>query len=138
VTLEVAGRRSGRVVRFPLGMADWDGQWYLVPMLGGQCNWVQNVRAADGRATLRRRRAVKCQLVEVPVRERAPIIKRYLGQVPGARPHIPVDRHAPVAGFEAISSRYPVLRVVLRATDPDGTPAAHPRQRPAPIKDGKK
>ena len=26
VTLEVAGRRSGRVARFPLGMADWDGQ----------------------------------------------------------------------------------------------------------------
>jgi hypothetical protein len=23
VTLEVAGRRSGRVTRFPLGMADW-------------------------------------------------------------------------------------------------------------------
>jgi hypothetical protein len=30
VTLEVVGRRSGRVVRFPLGMADQDGQWYLV------------------------------------------------------------------------------------------------------------
>jgi len=39
VTLEVTGRRSGRTVRFPLGMADWQGHWYLVPMLGGQCNW---------------------------------------------------------------------------------------------------
>ena len=44
VTLEVPGRRSGRVARFPLGMADLDGQWYLVPMLGEQCNWVRNVR----------------------------------------------------------------------------------------------
>jgi hypothetical protein len=50
VTLEVRGRRSGQVVRFPLGMADWEGEWYLVPMLGGQCNWVLNVRAAGGRA----------------------------------------------------------------------------------------
>jgi hypothetical protein len=114
VTLEVTGRRSGRVVRFPLGMADRDGQWYLVPMLGDRSNWVQNVRAAGGRATLRHRRAVACRLVEVPVSERAPIIKRYLEQVPGARPHIPVDRHAPVADFEAISSRYPVFRVVPR------------------------
>lgn len=112
VTLEVAGRRSGRIVRFPLGMADWGGRWYLVPMLGEQCNWVRNVRAADGWATLRRRHAVACRLVEVPVSERPMIIKRYLGKVPGARPHIPVDRHAPVADFEAISSRYPAFRVV--------------------------
>jgi polyisoprenoid-binding protein YceI len=112
VTLEVAGRRSGRVTRFPLGMADVDGEWYLVPMLGERCNWVLNVRAADGRVTLRHRRAVECRLVEVPVSERAPIIKRYLGRVPGARPHLPVGRHAPLAGFEAIADRYPVFRVV--------------------------
>jgi polyisoprenoid-binding protein YceI len=112
VTLEVPGRRSGRLARFPLGMADLGGQWYLVPMLGEQCNWVQNVRAADGRATLRHRRAVACRLVEVPVSERAPVIKRYLQQVPGARPHIAVDRRASVADFEAIAPRYPVFRVV--------------------------
>lgn len=111
VTLEVPGRRSGRVARFPLGMADHDGQWYLVPMLGEQCNWVQNVRAAGGRATLRHRRAVACRLVEVPVSDRAPVIKRYLEQVPGARPHIRVDRRAPVTDFEAIAPRYPVFRV---------------------------
>jgi polyisoprenoid-binding protein YceI len=112
VTLEVAGRRSGRLTRFPLGMADVGGEWYLVPMLGERCNWVQNVRAADGRAVLRRRGATECQLAEVPVSERAPIIKRYLARVPGARPHVPVDRRAPVADFEAIAARYPVFRVV--------------------------
>ncbi len=112
VTLEVVGRRSGRIVRFPLGMADWDGQWYLVSMLGGQCNWVRNVRAADGRAMLRRRRPVPCRLVEVPTSERAPIIKRYLQKAPGGRPHIPVDRHAAAAEFEPIAARYPVFRVV--------------------------
>lgn len=111
VTLEVPGRRSGRVTRFPLGMADLGGQWYLVPMLGERCNWVQNVRAAGGRATLRHGRAVACRLGEVPVGERAPIIKRYLQQVPGGRPHIPVDRRAPEADFEAIAPRYPVFRV---------------------------
>jgi hypothetical protein len=99
-------------------MADWDGQWYLVTMLGERCNWVRNVRAADGQATLRHRRAVKCRLVEVPVRERAPIIKRYLDKVPGARPHIPIDRRAAVADFAAIAGRYPVFLVT--------TPRAHP------------
>ena len=112
VTLEVAGRRSGQVTRFPLGMADVDGEWYLVSMLGERCNWVKNVRAADGRVTLRHRRVTPCQLVEVPVSERAPIIKRHLARVPGARPHVPVDRHAPLADFEPIAARYPVFRVV--------------------------
>jgi len=112
VTLEVAGRRSGRVARFPLGMADWDGRWYLVSMLGEGCNWVQNVRAADGRAVLRRRRAVTCQLAEVPVAERAAIIRRYLEKVPGGRPHIPVSPGAPLAEFEAVAARYPVFQVI--------------------------
>jgi F420H(2)-dependent quinone reductase len=112
VTLEVTGRRSGQLVRFPLGMADWDGQWYLVSMLGEQCNWVQNVRAAEGRAVLWHLRPVSCRLVEVPACERSPIIRRYLHKVPGARPHVPVDRHAPEAAFEAISEQYPVFRIV--------------------------
>lgn len=116
VALEVRGRRSGRIARFPLGMADWNGQWYLVPMLGEQCNWVQNVRARDGRAILRHRRATACRLFEVPVSERAPIIRRYLETVPGARPHIPVSRDAATADIEAISPRYPVFRVVPQET----------------------
>jgi polyisoprenoid-binding protein YceI len=31
--------------------------------------------------------------------------------VPGARPHVPVDRRAPLAEFEAIAARYPAFRV---------------------------
>ncbi len=119
VTLEVPGRRSGRITRFPLGMAEQDGRRYLVSMLGNQCHWVQNVRAADGWVTLRHRRAVACRLIEVPAGERAPIIKRYLEQVPGARPHIPVDRHAPVTEFEAIASRYPVFVITPASATSD-------------------
>jgi hypothetical protein len=115
VTLEVPGRTSGRTTSFPLGMADWQHQWFLVSMLGDRCNWVQNVRAADGRVVLRHGRRRTCQLVEVPPSERAPIIKRYLEKVPGGRPHIPVDRHAPVADFAAVADRYPVFRVEPRA-----------------------
>jgi hypothetical protein len=111
VTLEVPGRKSGRTTQFPLGMADLDGQWYLVSMLGEGCNWVKNVRANRGYATLRHGRSVTCHLIEVPTEDRAPIIKRYLNQVPGGRPHIPVDRLAPVSEFEAIAKEYPVFRV---------------------------
>ncbi|SDT49257.1 hypothetical protein SAMN04489716_4085 [Actinoplanes derwentensis] len=114
ITLEVRGRSSGRVTRFPLGMADWQGHWYLVPMLGADCNWVRNVRAADGHAVIRHGRARPCHLAELPVPERAPILRRFLQQVPGARPHLPVDRNAPLPDFAAIADRYPVFRVDYR------------------------
>jgi hypothetical protein len=112
VILEVASRRSGRLVRSPLSMVDWHGQSYLVPTRGAQCNWVKNVHAADGRATIRRRRAVGCRLVEVAVSQRPAIIRRYLARTPGARLYIPVGRRAPLAEFEAIAARYPVFRVI--------------------------
>jgi len=124
VTLEVAGRRSGRTTRFPLGMARLDGRWYLVPMLGERCNWVQNVRAAQGLVALRHGRTMRCRLQEVPVDERPPILKRYLQQVPGARPHFPVSRHADVTDFEAIASRYPVFLV-----PPSSDPPRRPKRR---------
>lgn len=126
VTLEVPGRRTGRPTRFPLGMADRDGRWYLVSMLGNDCNWVRNVRAAGGAVTIRRGRARRRQLVEIPVADRAPILQRYLRKVPGGRPHIPVAPDAPLAEFAAIAERYPVFRV-----DPVTPPAGPgtPRSR---------
>ncbi len=112
VVLEVPGRRTGRPTRFPLGMADVGADWYLVSMLGHECNWVRNVRAADGLATIRRLRAVRCRLVAIPPADRAPIIKRYLEVAPGGRPHIPVDQNAPLEEFEEVADRFPAFRVV--------------------------
>jgi deazaflavin-dependent oxidoreductase (nitroreductase family) len=112
VTLEVTGRRSGGATRFPLIAVDVHGAWYLVSMLGEDCNWVRNVRAAGGRAVVvRRRRRHRQLLVEVPVAERAPILKRYLAHAPGGRPHVPVEHRAPVDDFGAVAARYPVFRI---------------------------
>jgi deazaflavin-dependent oxidoreductase (nitroreductase family) len=111
VTLEVRGRRSGRVVSLPLVVAEVGGERYLVSMLGSDANWVRNVRAAGGRAVLRHGRRQAVRLEEVDPGVRAPILRRYLDLAPGARPHIPVDRHAPVAEFEPIAAQFPVFRV---------------------------
>ena len=54
-TLEVPGRRTGRLISFPVAVADYQGGRYLVSMLGNDANWVRNVRAARGRAVLRPR-----------------------------------------------------------------------------------
>lgn len=107
-------------------MADWNGHWYLVPMLGENCNWVRNVRAAHGHVTLRHRKPATSLLVEVPVDERPPILKRYLQKIPGARPHMTVDRRAPLADFATIAAQYPAFRVVPLADT--GSPAAPPTE----------
>ena len=112
VELEVTGRRTGRPLRLPLVLSHYRGERYLASMLGEDVNWVRNVRAAEGRAVLRHGRTEPVRLEEVPVAERAPILKQYLHDAPGARPHVPIDRHQPVADFEAIAADYPVFRVV--------------------------
>ncbi|MCB0244275.1 MAG: nitroreductase family deazaflavin-dependent oxidoreductase [Anaerolineae bacterium] len=111
VTLDVLGRRSGKTVSLPLAMAVVDGRRYLVSMLGVNANWVLNVKAAGGRATLRHGGAEKVILTEVDAGQRAPILKEYLRIAPGARPHIPVDKDAPLSEFEPIAVDYPVFRV---------------------------
>lgn len=112
VTLEVVGRRSGRTISFPLVMAVVDGERYLVSMLGEKVAWVQNVRAADGYAVLRHGRIEKVRLAEAPVEGRARVLKAYLQRAPGARPHVPVDKDAPLEAFEAIAAETPVFRVL--------------------------
>jgi len=111
VALEVRGRRTGRLISFPLMMADYQGERYLVAMLGEGANWAANVRAAGGLAVLRHGRREAVRLEEVDPRARAPILRRYLQVAPGARPHVPVDRRAPLAEFEQIAARYPVFRI---------------------------
>jgi len=113
VMLEVAGRRTGKKVSFPVVVADWQGERYLVSMLGEGTNWVRNVRAAGGRAVLRRGHREVIRLDEVDPGERAGILRRYLECAPGARAHIPVGRDAPRQEFERIAAQYPVFRVTV-------------------------
>jgi deazaflavin-dependent oxidoreductase (nitroreductase family) len=114
VTLEVRGRHSGRVISFPLAMVVLDGERYLVSMLGNQADWVRNVRAAGGHATLRHGRTEQVLLEEVAVEKRARVLKAYLRLAPGARPHISVDKDAPLETFEAIAAQIPVFRLASK------------------------
>ena len=120
VTLEVRGRKSGQTFSLPLVMAVMDGQRYLVSMLGDNVQWVQNVRAAGGRAVLRSGGREQVQLEEVAVQQRAAILRAYLQKAPGARPHVPLDKDAPLSEFEKIAATYPVFRVA--STSPPGKP----------------
>ncbi len=73
VTLEVAGRHSGRPISLPLVMVHVEGERYLISMLGEEANWVRNVRAAGGNVVLHhgRREAVRLPVFRVVPRNTA-------------------------------------------------------------------
>jgi deazaflavin-dependent oxidoreductase (nitroreductase family) len=111
VALEVTGRTSGRPVTLPLVVVIVQGERYLVSMLGDNVQWVKNVQAAGGRAVLHCGGREEVLLEEVPAAQRAPILRVYLRHAPGARPHMPVDKDAPLSDFERIAPAFPVFHV---------------------------
>jgi hypothetical protein len=118
VTLEVTGRKSGRTISLPVVIAIVDGQRYLVSMLGDNVHWVQNVRAAGGRALLRSGGREEVQLEEVAAGQRAPILRAYLQRGPGARPHVPVNKDATLEEFQRVAAAFPVFRVASNKVQP--------------------
>jgi deazaflavin-dependent oxidoreductase (nitroreductase family) len=111
--LETRGRRSGKPCLVQLVVARVGTERYLVSMLGENADWVRNVRASAGAAVLRHGVMESVRLEELPVSQRAPILKAYLQQAPGARPHFEVGREAPVAEFDKVAARYPAFRIVV-------------------------
>ena len=110
-TLEVRGRHSGKAVRLPLAIVPLGRSWYLVSMFGEQSGWVHNVRAAHGHAIVTHGRRRPVRLIELPIEERPPVLKRYTLLALGARPHLPVHWNDPLSKFVAIADRYPVFRM---------------------------
>jgi len=113
VTLETKGRRTGRILRVPLVVAELQGDRYLVSMLGENADWVRNVRASNGEAVMRHGIVERVRLQEVGVSERPPILRAYLKRAPGARPHFDIAFNAALEEFTRIAPRVPVFRVVL-------------------------
>jgi deazaflavin-dependent oxidoreductase (nitroreductase family) len=123
-TLEVKGRKSGRTISFPVVIAEYDRERYLVAMLGERTGWVRNVEAAGGAAVLRAGGRQDVHLEPVPADERSPILLRYLAVAPGARPHIPVDRNSAPEEIAAAAAHLPTFRI--EAPRPIATAEAAP------------
>ena len=111
IALEVPRRSGNGTQSIPLVVADLDGERYFVSMLGERSDWVRNVRAANGAATIHSGAREHVVLEEVPVEERAPVLKAYVKRAFGARPHFVPTPDSPLAEFEAVAAEYPVFRV---------------------------
>ncbi|WP_062204497.1 nitroreductase/quinone reductase family protein [Demequina salsinemoris] len=120
VTIAIRGRKSGRIRKLPILAIPVEGHRYLVA-LAGEAQWVRNVRAAGGRVTMRRGRRREVTLVELPVDQRAPVLKAYIGfgeTLGGAKTasqqaefYFGVDRDASLEELATIAEHYPVFRI---------------------------
>lgn len=118
ITLEVRGRASGRPVRVSLTQVHVGEARYLVS-LGGESQWVRNVRAAGGQAVLLSRGRTPVKLVEVPVEARAPILLAYVNQRAFTHSGAQSARHffglaAPptLEDMQRLGDRYPVFQIL--------------------------
>ena len=111
ITLQVKNRRDGRLGSTILVGAAHEGRRYVVSMLGERSEWVQNVRATQGAAFVKRGRPRPVVLREIPIAERAPILKSWARVATSGRKHLPVPHDAPLTAFEAIAPDYPVFRI---------------------------
>jgi deazaflavin-dependent oxidoreductase (nitroreductase family) len=120
VTLEVRGRRSGQPRRTPILRTSYQEEDYLVA-LAGESEWVRNVRAAAGRAVIRRRGGHRVRLVELPPEERPAVIAEYLRRgvqrsgsraaAQQARFYFGMNPDPSLEEIRAAAKYYPVFRV---------------------------
>lgn len=120
VVLEVMGRRSGTVRRVPLLQTRSGDHDHLVA-IAGESQWVRNVRAAGGTATIRRHTARRVHLEELPVDQRPQVIRDYLeaGRRRGsdrtvenqARYYFGIEPDATLDDIRQIAQHYPVFRI---------------------------
>lgn len=111
-TIVVCGRRSGKEHTTIATWIEHEGDRYFVSMSGQDSDWVKNVRAAQGRAELRRGARHPVRLEEVPVARRAEIIHAWYQRTWRAtESRLGIDPHAGLQEFERLAPDHPVFRI---------------------------
>ena len=110
--LTVRGRKSGRLYSTPVFIIEEDGQrWLVAPY--GERSWVKNARAA-GQVVLRRGRRSETIAIreELDPAQSAPVLKRYIAEVPITRKFFGVTHQSPLEDFIAEAPRHTVFLIV--------------------------
>jgi len=110
--LSVPGRKSGKLRTTPVSPLTVEGERYIIAGLE-EADWVKNVRSAGWGILARGREQGRVNLVELPIQERAPILREFPSKVPhGVQFFRQLYR---IVGtpeeFGALASRCPVFRV---------------------------
>ena len=110
--LSVPGRKSGQIRTIPVSPLMVEGERYIIAGLEG-ADWVKNARVAGWGILARGRDRERVSLVELPLRERGPVLREFPRKVPRG-----VQFFRQLYGisgtpeeFEALAPRCPVFRL---------------------------
>lgn len=109
--LSIPGRKTGKLRSTPVSVLTVDGKRYI--LTGLETGWVKNARAAGWGFLSYGRKKERVALVELPIEERAPILREFPQQVPYGMPFferlldLPNDPEA----FAQAAPRCPVFRI---------------------------
>jgi deazaflavin-dependent oxidoreductase (nitroreductase family) len=108
--LTVRGRKTGKLYSTPVSLVENDdGRWLVAPY--SENNWVRNARAA-GEATIARRGYKETlPATEVPVDERAPILKTYFDRERFARAYTDFTPETSLETYAEKASNHPVFKL---------------------------
>jgi deazaflavin-dependent oxidoreductase (nitroreductase family) len=108
--LTTVGRKSGKTRTTPVAVVAYEGERYVVAGFDG-ADWVKNARAG-GRGRLQRGRTVESiALVEVPLEQRAPILRLFAHRIRGGQAFLTVSPDAPHSAFVDAAPRHPTFRI---------------------------
>jgi deazaflavin-dependent oxidoreductase (nitroreductase family) len=109
--LVTRGRTTGRLYRTPVTLVEQrPRRWLVAPY--GEVGWVRNARAAGSVTLERGRRVETLRLAELGPRDSAPILQRYLREVPITRPYFDVTPESSLDDFAAEAPRHPVFELL--------------------------
>lgn len=108
--LSVPGRRSGRIQTTPVTLVEQGEQRWLVAPYGA-VDWVLNARAAGHVELSRGGRTERVTVRELTGATSAPVLKRYLTEVPITRSYFTATATAPLEAFAAEAERHPVFAI---------------------------
>ena len=108
--LTVPGRRTGLPRTKPVALVeDVVKKWLVAPY--GAVNWVLNARAA-GQVTLARGSYQESfSITELPIEERAPVLREYIALFPITRPYFDAKPTDPVEAFIPEAQGRPVFKL---------------------------
>ena len=110
--LSVKGRKTGRAIRVPVNPVDVNGAAYLLSPRG-TAQWVQNVRAAEGKANLHLGRKLQpVTLTEVADEDKLPIAREYVRRFYSAVGKVMnIPKNPSDEQLKAVLSNHPVFRI---------------------------
>ncbi len=110
-TLEVKGRKSGKVFSTPVNLLVYGGKTYLCASRG-ETQWVRNARASQRVTLVKGSNREEYAVREVPVAERPELLKEFLERfATSVQRYYPVKKGSPVSAFEECAKTMPVFEL---------------------------